>query len=158
VSGQNGGLIVSLIDRLNQDLKDAMRARDPVRLNVIRGVKAAIIEAETRRERTSVDDSDVLGIIAREVKERREVLGEFERAGRDDLVQKAQQEIRVLSEYLPQPFSDEELTDLIRQAIAETGASGAAGIGKVMGWLAPKIRGRADGGAVSQRVKELLGS
>ncbi len=147
---------MSLIDRLNQDLKLAMRARDPVRLNVIRGVKAAIIEAETRRERTTVEDSDVLGIISREVKERREVLGEFERAGRDDLVQKAQQEIQVLSEYLPQPLSSEELSELIQQAIAETGASGTAGIGRVMGWLAPKIRGRADGSAVSQRVKELL--
>jgi uncharacterized protein YqeY len=147
---------MSLRDQLNQDLKEAMRARDSVRLTVIRGVKAAVTEAETRRERVSLDDDHILGIIAKEVKERREVISEFQRVGRTDLVEKAEQEILVLSGYLPKPLSSEEVTALIQQAIQETGALGSAGVGKVMGWLAPKIRGRADGSDVSMRVKELL--
>lgn len=147
---------MSLSERLNEDLKAAMRSRDQVRLTVIRGVKAAIIETETRRERVSVADEDILGIIAKEVKERREVLGEFQRAGREDLVAKSQAEIEVLSSYLPEPLSASEIAQLIEQAVAETGAEGAGAMGKVMGWLQPKIRGRADGAQVSAQVKQFL--
>lgn len=149
---------MSLSERLNQDLKDAMRARDQVRLTVIRGIKSAVTEAETRKERKSVDDSDILGIIAKEVKERREVLTEFERAGRTDLVEKALQEIEVLSEYLPEPLSAEQIHALVVEAVRATGATDSSGLGKVMGWLQPRIRGRADGKEVSRHVKEVLGS
>lgn len=149
---------MSLVERLNQDLKDAMRARDQVRLTVIRGIKSAVTEAETRKERKSVDDGDVLGIIAKEVKERREVLTEFERAGRTDLVQKALQEIEVLSTYLPEPLSAQEIHSLVVEAVQATGATDGSGLGKVMAWLQPRTRGRADGAEVSRHVKEVLGS
>jgi len=147
---------VSLRERLNQDLKDAMRAKDQARMTVIRGIKAAILEAETKSQRTTLDDDAIIGVIAKEVKERKETLPEFERGGRLDLVEKLQTEIRILEEYLPTPLTPEEVQALIAEAIRETGASGPRDMGRVMGWLSPKIRGRADGRAVSDLVKAHL--
>jgi len=147
---------MSLRERLNQDLKDAMRAKDQARMTVIRGIKAAILEAETKSQRTTLEDDAIIGVIAKEVKERKETLPEFERGGRLDLVEKLQTEIRILEEYLPTPLTPEEVQALIAEAIRETGASGPRDMGRVMGWLSPKIRGRADGRAVSDLVKEHL--
>lgn len=147
---------MSLRERLNQDLKDAMRAKDQARMTVIRGIKAAILEAETKSQRTTLDDDAIIGVIAKEVKERKETLPEFERGGRLDLVEKLQAEIRILEEYLPTPLTPEEVQALIAEAIRETGASGPRDMGRVMGWLSPKIRGRADGRAVSDLVKAHL--
>ncbi|MCY0863910.1 MAG: GatB/YqeY domain-containing protein [Sulfobacillus sp.] len=147
---------MSLRERLNQDLKDAMRAKDQARMTVIRGIKAAILEAETKSQRTTLDDDAIIGVIAKEVKERKETLPEFERGGRLDLVEKLQTEIRILEEYLPTPLTPEEVQALIAEAIRETGASGPRDMGRVMGWLSPKIRGRADGRAVSDLVKAHL--
>ncbi|AEJ38902.1 GatB/Yqey family protein [Sulfobacillus acidophilus TPY] len=147
---------MSLRERLNQDLKDAMRAKDQARMTVIRGIKAAILEAETKSQRTTLDEDAIIGVIAKEVKERKETLPEFERGGRLDLVEKLQTEIHILEEYLPTPLTPEEVQALIAEAIRETGASGPRDMGRVMGWLSPKIRGRADGRAVSELVKAQL--
>lgn len=147
---------MSLRDRLNEDLKDAMRAKDTVRLSCIRGVKAAILQAETRGERVVLDESGILQVITKEVKERQDAILEFERGGRPDLVEKLTGEMAVLKEYLPEPLSDAELAQLVAEALAETGAEGPKDMGRVMGWLTPKTRGRADGKAVSEAVKAAL--
>ena len=147
---------MSLRDRLNEDLKDAMRAKDAVRLSVIRGIKAAILQVETRGERVVLDEPGILQVLAKEVKERQDAIQEFERGGRADLVDKLNQELAVLKDYLPEPLSQAELAQLILEAIAETGAEGPKDMGRVMGWLTPKTRGRADGKAVSEAVKMAL--
>lgn len=147
---------MSLRDRLNEDLKDAMRAKDAVRLSVIRGIKAAILQAETRGERVVLDEPGILQVLAKEVKERQDAIQEFERGGRGDLVDKLTQELAVLQDYLPEPLSEAELAQLIQEAIAETDAEGPKDMGRVMGWLTPKTRGRADGKAVSEAVKAAL--
>lgn len=147
---------MSLRDRLDDDLKSAMRARDSLRLSVIRGVKAAVLQAETRGERKTLDDAGIVQVIAKEVKERQDSIAEFERADRPELVDKLVHEIRVLQEYLPQPLTETELSQLIDEAIRSTGASGPKDLGRVMGWLSPKTRGRADGATLSELVRKML--
>ncbi|MCL5116850.1 MAG: GatB/YqeY domain-containing protein [Firmicutes bacterium] len=147
---------MSLRDRLNEDLKTAMRAKDAVRLSVIRGIKAAILQAETRGERVTLDDAGILQVITKEVKERQDAAGEFERGGRQDLVDKMAGELAVLKEYLPEPLTEAELASLVEEAISSTGAEGPKDMGRVMGWLTPRTRGRADGKVVSEAVKQAL--
>lgn len=147
---------MSLRDQLNEDLKTAMRAKDAVRLSVIRGVKAAVLHAETRGERVTLDDSGIVQVIVKEVKERQDAIVEFERGQRPDLVQKLREELAVLQSYLPEALSPEELRGLIDEALRVTEAQGPKDLGRVMGWLTPKTRGRADGKAVSEAVKEAL--
>ncbi|MCY0880693.1 MAG: GatB/YqeY domain-containing protein [Firmicutes bacterium] len=147
---------MSLRDRLNEDLKSAMRAHDTVRLSVIRGIKAAILSEETRDQRTTLDDDGIIRVIAKEVKQRQESLPDFERSGRSDLVQQLHQELDILSEYLPAPLSDDEVKALVEEAVAATGAAQPKDMGLVMGWLAPRTRGRADGRLVAELVKERL--
>lgn len=133
-----------------------MRAKDAVRLLVIRGIKSAILAAETRAERITLEDDGILQVITKEVKERQESLAEFERAGRQDLVDKMHQELRVLQEYLPQPLTDEELRQLVNQAVTDSGASSPRDMGQVMAILQPQTRGRADGRVVAEMVKARL--
>jgi uncharacterized protein YqeY len=147
---------LTLRERLDQDLKAALRAKDATRLSVIRGIKAAVLAQETQSRRTLLDDDGIIAVIVRELKERREVLPQFEAAGRADLVEKARNEIAVLESYLPQALTGEEIAGLIEEAVAAVGASGPKDHGKVMAWLAPRIRGRADGRAVSEAVKTRL--
>lgn len=149
---------MSLKERLNEDLKAAMRAKDSVRLVVIRGIKAAVLAAETRGSRFDLGDDEILQIVAKEAKEREDVLPEFKRAGRSDLVEKTRAELAVLQEYLPPPLDGAELDALIHEAVEATGASGPRDLGKVMGWLMPRVRGRADGADLSVRVKAALGA
>jgi uncharacterized protein YqeY len=145
-----------LRERLDEDMKAALRQRDTVRLSVIRQIKAAVLAQETRSTRTTLDDDGILGVIAKELKERQDVLAEFERAGRRDLVDKAQAEMRVLEEYLPPALSAAELDHLVDEAVRETGATGPKDMGKVMAWMMPRVRGRADGRVVSERVQARL--
>lgn len=147
---------MSLRDRLSDDLKDAMRAKDATRLAVIRGVKASILQAETRSERITLDEEGIVAVIAKELKERQEAVVEFERGNRPDLVDKLANEMAVLQEYLPEPLTENEITGFIAQAIEATGAQGPKDMGRVMGWLRPKVRGRADGRLVSDKVKTAL--
>lgn len=147
---------MSLRERLDEDLKTAMRAKDSLTLSVIRGVKAAILQAETRNQRTTLDDAGILQVLTKEVKERQDSIAELERANRPELVQKLAQEIVALQGYLPEPLGQAELSQLIDQAIAATGAVGPQDLGRVMGWLTPKTRGRADGKAVSEAVSQTL--
>ena len=147
---------MSLREQLNEDLKTAMRAKDQARLAVIRGIKAAILAAETRSERITLDDDGILQVIAKELKERRDALPDFERSGRQDLVDKLHHEMELLSQYLPAPLTSDELRVLVNEAVQSVGATGPKDMGKLMAWLAPKTRGRADGRDVSALVKEQL--
>ncbi len=147
---------MSLRERLNDDLKIAMRAKDPLRLAVIRSVKAAILEAETRNQRTTLDDDGIIQVIVKQVKERRDSAIEFARALRPDLVEQLEREMEVLKPYLPNALTEAELDQLIDEAVLQTGAQGPKDLGRVMGWLTPRTRGRADGKTVSEGVRAAL--
>ena len=146
---------VSLRNRLDEELKAAMRSSDAVRRDSLRMVLAAVQKAEKEGKHELADD-EMVGILTRELKVRRESVDTFRAGGREDLVTKEEAAIAVVSEFMPQPLSQTELKALVEQAIAETGAASPRDIGKVMGWISPKTRGRADGKAVSQLVTQLL--
>lgn len=149
---------MSTQDRLLEDMKVAMKAGEAgkLRLSAIRMVRAALKNGEIDR-RHPLSEDEVLEILAKEIKQRRDAIAEFEKGGRGDLIQQYEGEIAVLSEYLPQQLTADEIRKLVSEAIARTGASGARDMGKVMGALLPQTRGRADGRLVSQIVKEMLG-
>ncbi len=146
---------MSLKDRITADMKTAMKAGDRDRLGVIRMTLAAVKQREVD-ERRELTDADVLAAIEKMVKQRRESVAQYESGGRPDLAEKENFEIGVLSEYLPEPLSDDELAALIDAAIAETGAESLRDMGKVMAKIKDEAQGRADMGAVSARVKARL--
>ena len=148
---------MSLKDKLTADMKDAMKAREAgkLRLSVIRLVRGAIRQQEIDGQK-ELSDEDVLGVISKEVKQRRDSIEDFKKGGRDDLVAEAEAEIAVLMEYLPQQLSEDEVRSLVKEAIAASGATSPKDMGKVMKELMPKVKGRADGKLVNGIVKELL--
>ena len=137
-------------------MKTAMKGGDKPRLAVIRLMLAAMKQVEVD-ERIELDDTRVIAILDKMVKQRRESISQFGPAGRDDLVVKEQAEIDIISEFLPQALSEAEIEAIINQAIADTGASSMKEMGKVMAQARPRLVGRADMGAVSARIKALLG-
>lgn len=141
--------------RITDDMKNAMRNKNKDRLATIRLAMAAFkqIEVDERKELT---DQDVLAILDKMVKQRRESIKQYQAGNREDLAEKEQAEIAVLQDYLPQPLSETEITALIEEAMQATGASSMQEMGKVMGQLKPKLQGRADMGAVSQLIKQKL--
>ncbi len=145
-----------LKQRLQDDMKAAMKSGDKKRLGVIRLILAAIKQREVD-ERVELDDDQVLVVLDKMVKQRRDSIDQYEQAGRDDLAAQEQFEIGVLQEYLPEALSEDEIADLLAQAIADSGAESMRDMGKVMGQLKPKLQGRADMGVVSALVKEKLG-
>jgi uncharacterized protein YqeY len=146
---------VSLRDRLDTELKAAMRSSDAMRRDALRMVLAAVQRAEKEGKHRLADD-EMVGLLARELKVRRESLDAFKAGGRGDLAAREEAAIGVVSEFMPQPLGEEELKGLVEQAIRETGAASPRDMGKVMGWLSPRTRGRADGKQVSQLVTQLL--
>jgi uncharacterized protein YqeY len=148
--------MTSLKDRITEDMKTAMRAGDKSRLGAIRMVLAAIKQKEVD-ERISVDDESVLIILEKMLKQRRESLSQFSDAGRKDLAQREQEEIDVISAYMPEPLGEAELDALIAEAISESGAESMRDMGKVMAIVKSRAQGRADMSAVSARVKASLG-
>ncbi len=132
-----------------------MRSNDAVRRDALRMVLAAVQRAEKEGKHRLADD-EMLGVLTRELKVRHESVDTFRAGHREDLVAKEEAAIAVVSEFMPQPLSETELRALVEQAVAETGAASPRDIGKVMGWLSPKTRGRADGKAVNQMVTQLL--
>ena len=143
--------------KLQEALKDAMKTKDNVRRDVIRLTQSAIkqVEIDTRKELTP---EEVVTILQKEVKTRRETIDELKGAGRAESAAEAEAELKIVESFLPQMMSREEITALVKQAIADTGATNAKEMGKVMGKLMPQVKGRADGGLVNQVVRELLGS
>jgi hypothetical protein len=146
---------VSLRDRIQSDVTAAMRSGDTLRRDVLRMVQNAAYTVEKRERRTLTDD-DYAVVLTKEVKTRRESVDAFRGGGREDLAAREEAEIAVLSEFLPQQLSEDEIRALIDEAIAATGASSAREMGKVMGWLSPKTRGRADGKRLSELVARSL--
>ncbi len=146
---------MSLQDQLKSEMKQAMLAKDKARLGAIRLVMAEIKQKEVDT-RTTLGDDEVITVLTRMVKQRKDSISQFEAAGRQDLADVEQAEIRVLETFLPQPLGEDELDALIVAAIAELGASGMQAMGAVMNVLRPKIQGRADMGAVSAKVKARL--
>jgi hypothetical protein len=147
---------MSLKERIQQDMKDAMRAADKPRLGTIRLMLAAIKQIEVD-ERKVLDDVEVTVVLDRMVKQRRESISQFEKAGRTDLVDQEAAELAIIQTYLPEPLSESELNILIDDAMEKSGAASIKDMGKVMALLKPGLQGRADMGAVSAMIKARLG-
>lgn len=146
---------MSLKARLQDDVKQAMRARDRERLATLRMIQAAVSQFEVD-ERREADDEAVLAILNRMLKQRRDSIEQYRKGGRDDLADREAAEIEVIEAYMPEPLGEAELEQLVAEAIAETGASASGDMGRVMGVLKPRVFGRADMGAVSQKVRAAL--
>ena len=146
---------MSIKEQLSEDMKAAMKSKDKIALSTIRMAKAAIANKEI--EDGELDDNAILGILAKEVKQRKDTIEEVKKADRVDLVEQNEAEIVVLQKYLPEQLTDEELKEIIQSAVSQSGANSLADMGKVMGIVQPQIKGRADGTKASQIVKEILG-
>ncbi|MCL2760522.1 MAG: GatB/YqeY domain-containing protein [Desulfuromonadales bacterium] len=144
-----------LRERLSEELKKAMRAKDEVRLATIRQIKAVLKNREIDAKR-EFDDQGIMEVISTLCKQRRESISMFKEAGRDDLVAKEEQELAVLMEFMPEQLTREEIAELVKKAISESGATSVKDMGKVMKILMPSVAGRADGKVVNEIVKELL--
>lgn len=145
----------NLSTRINDDVKVAMKAKDKPRLGVLRLITAAIKQREVD-ERITLDDDQVLAVLEKMIKQRKDSIEQYEKAGRDELAQQEAFEIGIIQEYLPEPLSDAEIDALIAEAISSSGAASMKDMGKVMGMLKPKLAGRADMGQVSQIIKKQL--
>ena len=146
----------ALKEKLTQAMKDAMRAKHQARLGVIRMALAALKQVEVD-ERIELDDARVLAILDKQIKQRQDAAKQYADAGRQELADIELAEIVVLRDFMPAQLSDEEIAQLIDEAVTATGASGMQDMGKVMGLLKPKLQGRADMGAVSAKIKARLG-
>jgi uncharacterized protein len=147
---------MSLKERVTEDMKNAMRAKDSERLGTIRMITSAIKQREVD-ERITLDDVQVLSVIEKMIKMRKESIAQFQSGGREDLVAKEQKEVELLQGYMPEQLSDADLDKLVAASIAESGAASIKDMGKAMAILKQKAQGRADMGAVSAKLKAKLG-
>lgn len=143
--------------RIQEDIKSAMRARDRARLGALRQVSAAIKQREVD-ERITLDSPGIVAVLQKMLKQRRDSLAQFESAGRDDLASQEAFEIELIEAYMPAPLSQQEIHNLIADALAETGAGSMKDMGRVMAWLKPRVQGRADMKQLSASVREKLGA
>jgi uncharacterized protein YqeY len=150
---------MTLLERIDSDLKDAMRAKDSARLGVLRMLKSALKYSliEKSGPEGQLDDAEAAQVIRKQVKQRRDSIESFEKGGRADLAAKEQSELEILTAYLPQGLTAEELAQIVRETIGEIGATSKAQMGAVMKAVQPKVAGRADGKTVSQEVQRQLG-
>ncbi|HEC97126.1 MAG TPA: GatB/YqeY domain-containing protein [Nitrospirae bacterium] len=147
---------MSILERIDSDLKVAMKSSEKIRVSTLRMVKASLKNLEI--EKGELSDDDVIGVLSTQAKQRRESISEFEKGGRQDLADQEREELAVILSYLPEQLSEEELTGIIQETIRETGASSLKDMGRLMKSLMPRVKGRADGKLVSRKVKELLGN
>ena len=147
---------MSLIERIEKDVVEAMKARDAVKVSTLRMLKSALGNYLIQVKKDKAEDSEVLGIITKQAKQRRESIESFEKAGRKDLSEKEKIELVILESYLPRQLTDDELKAVVQNAIATSGAKGPADIGKLMKMLMPSVQGKADGKRVQEIVKSLL--
>lgn len=143
-------------DKLKEDLKSAMRDKDTVRKNVVQLIKAGVLQVE-KDNKVTLDDEGVLDVIAKQLKQRRDSLPDYEKSGRDDLIAQLKREMDILMEYLPAQLTHEELVSIVEDAIGQTGASSVKDMGKIMSAVMPKTKGRADGKEINMIARELLG-
>lgn len=147
---------MTLAEKINEDLKTAMKAGDPVKVSTLRMLKAAVSNAAIQKGKNGLEDGEILEVIQKSLKQHQESVDAFTKGGRSELAEKEAHEAKILKEYLPAQMSEEELKGLIQAAIQELGVSGPAGMGPVMKMIQPKIKGLADGKTVSQLVSQLL--
>lgn len=147
---------MSLKDTLLQELKSAMKDRDEIKKSTIQLTRAAVLQVE-KDNKVTLDDDGIIEIIAKEVKKRRDSMPEFEKSGRQDLIENLKAEMEVLSKYLPEQLSESELEEIVKQSVKEVDATSARDIGKVMQNVLPKVKGRADGKIINQMLKNILG-
>lgn len=148
-----------ITERLSSDLKDAMRRKDQVRMLTIRSIRAALTEREIEARssgHSEMSEDDVLAVLQKQAKQRRDSIEQFETAGREDLARKEREELAVIEAYLPKQMTDDELRAVVREVIEETEASSLRDMGKVMGQAVARTHGRADGKRVSEIARELL--
>lgn len=146
---------MSLLERLTEDMKQAMRDKEKDKLSVIRMVKASL-QNEAIKLGHHLSEEEELTVLNRELKQRKDSLLEFENAGRNDLADKLKDEIQLLMDYMPEQLSEEEIEQIIKETILETNASSKADMGKVMGAIMPKVKGKADGSLVNRLVLKFL--
>ncbi|MBM7597923.1 uncharacterized protein YqeY [Virgibacillus halotolerans] len=147
---------MTLLERLNQDMKQAMRDKDKQTLNVIRMVKAAIQNESIKLGNDTLSEEEELTILSREVKQRRDSLQEFKAAGRDDLVKKLEEELEILQVYMPKQLTMEELEAIVQSTVQEVNATSKKDMGKVMSAVMPKVKGKADGSHIKEMVQRIL--
>ena len=144
-----------LKEKLMSDLKEAMKEKQILRKNVVQMIRAAILQVEKDKQ-IELDDNQILEIIAKEAKKRKDSLADYEKSGRKDLIDQVKEEIKIISEYLPKQLSKEEITNIVKQVISETGATTIKDMGRVMKTSKEKIGTAADGKAINEVVRELL--
>lgn len=152
---------MSLKDRISEDIKAAMKAKDAIRLETVRSIKKVILEKETSvrpQGQDGLTENQELEVLAQVAKQRRDSIEQYRKAGRDDLADKEAQELTIIEEYLPKQLSDEEVSAVIDETIASVGAASMKDMGKVMGPVMQKLKGRADGQKIQAMVKEKLSS
>ena len=146
---------MAIKDKLKDDLKAAMLEKDTVRKNVVQLIKAGVLQVE-KDKKITLDDEGVLDVIAKQLKQRRDSLPDYEKSGRDDLIAQLKREMELLMEYLPQQLTRDELVEIVKDAIAQAGASEIKDMGKIMAAVMPKTKGRADGKEINAIARELL--
>ncbi|WP_462412263.1 GatB/YqeY domain-containing protein [Neobacillus sp. Marseille-QA0830] len=147
---------MSLLERLNNDMKQAMKNKEKDKLSVIRMIKASMQNEAIKLGVKELSEQDELTVLSRELKQRKDSLHEFDKAGRDDLVEKLRIEIAIVELYMPKQLSEDELAEIVKQTISEVGATSKADMGKVMSAVMPKVKGRADGSLVNKFVQQHL--
>ena len=146
---------MSLKDQLGEDLKSAMKEKDTIKKNVVQLIRAGVKQIEVDK-RITLDDEGVTEVIAKQLKQRRDSLPEYEKSGRDDLIAQLKREMEILMGYLPKQLSHEELEEIVKEAVLATGAKTIKDIGKVMSYVMPKTKGVADGKEINAIVREML--
>jgi len=146
---------MSLKDKLLEDFKAAIKDKDTIRKDTVQMIRSAVLQIE-KDKKTTLDDDGIIEVIAKQLKQKNEILPEYEKSGRQDLIDKLKKEIEIIKQYLPEQLSQEELEEIIKQAIQDTGARSMGDMGKVMQAVMPKVRGRADGKFVNEIVKKFL--
>jgi gatB/yqey domain protein len=146
---------MNLVETLDKEIIEAMKAKDSVRLATLRGVKGAM-KLQSIDHKKEINDELLIDVVSKEIKTRNESIKEFEKGGRQDLIDKTEEEIKILSKYLPEQLSEEEIVNIINQVFEEVNSSGIKDMGKVMGIVTPKVKGKADMSVVSALIRNKL--
>ena len=146
---------MSLKEQLSQDLKQAMKDKDTIRKNVVQLIRSGVLQIE-KDNKVTLDDEGVLDVIAKQLKQRRDSLPDYEKSGREDLICELKTEMDILMGYLPRQFTREEIEEIVKAAVAETGASTVKDMGKIMACVMPKTKGRADGKVINEIARAYL--
>lgn len=144
-----------LKEKLMADLKEAMKNKQDIRKNTVQLIRAAVLQVE-KDKKIVLDEDGIIEVIAKELKKRKDSLPDFEKSGRQDLIENLKEEIKVIEEYLPEPLSIEELEEIVKTAVSATGAQSVKDMGKVMAEVMPKVKGRADGKTINEIAKKYI--